>query len=241
MKPVFLAAGRGRRFGKSLVPKPLLKIGGKTLMERSLDSVINAGLKNPVIVLGHLGDKIKKYIREEYNGTEISYAFNPHFLKTNTMHSLYCAKKFIDSDILLLESDLIYEPLIIKKILEYEKKNFLVISNLTQSDDKVLVSSEDSLNITEIGKSIIRRMIVGEFIGISKLSKGYLEQIFNFFEEQYIKKDATDYCENVFLNFSKKYKMPLSYLSIGNLSWSEIDTKEDVQRAEKVLEKILLN
>ena len=63
MKAFILAAGKGERL-KPLtneIPKPLIKIKGKPLLEWSLIKLRSAGIKEIVINLHHLGDQIINY------------------------------------------------------------------------------------------------------------------------------------------------------------------------------------
>ena len=123
MKVIFLAAGRGVRFGDSEVPKPLIKIGNKTLIEYSLDAISQAGIKKAIIVTGYLKEQIKKRLGSSYKDVLIEYVDNDNYLTTDSMHSLYLTKNLINDDVIILESDLIYDPLMINKILDSDYKN----------------------------------------------------------------------------------------------------------------------
>ena len=61
---LILAAGRGERMRPltDSIPKPLLKIGSKTLLEHHLDALVNAGFNRVVINLHHLGTQIREYL-----------------------------------------------------------------------------------------------------------------------------------------------------------------------------------
>ncbi len=237
MKAIFLAAGMGNRFGKSNLPKPLLKVGGKTIIEHSLDSVIKeGGVEDIAIVTGHLGEKIKKTLGPKYLGVPLTYIENTQYQTTDSMHSLYLARNFCDRDVIILESDLVYDSGLSKIITESPYPNALVVSNLTNSGDEVLVSSVNGNSIRDIGKNIKRENIVGEFIGISRLSKPFLDKLFPFFEKYYIGKKV--YCENVFYESVKQTKEFLKLIHVPNLIWTEIDTKSDLKKARKIFNKL---
>ncbi len=229
---VFLAAGRGVRFGEVNISKPLIKIGDKTLIEHSLDAVSMAGIKKAIIVVGHLKEKIQERLGDVYNGVKINYIENKNYMTTNTMHSFHAAKDLIESDVILLESDLIYDPNLIRQIIKSGKENLLVLAPLSGNDDEVLVSSIDGIKIDELGKQIERKNIIGEFIGISRFSKEYLQEAFSFFEREYLSQEKV-YYEQLFLQFSKMYNKSLSPFLVSDLIWSEIDTKKDLERVEK--------
>ena len=62
MKAMILAAGRGERMRPltDTTPKPLLRIGGQTLIERHVHALARAGITELVINLDHLGEQIEK-------------------------------------------------------------------------------------------------------------------------------------------------------------------------------------
>ena len=73
MKAMILAAGRGERMRPltDTIPKPLLKIGNDTLIEKNIFKLVDAGITDIVINVAYLGDQIKKYLGngERYNAT----------------------------------------------------------------------------------------------------------------------------------------------------------------------------
>ena len=137
---VFLAAGRGVRFGEVNISKPLIQISGKTLIEHSLDAISMAGIKKAIIVVGHLKEKIQEKLGDFYNGIKINYVENKNYATTDTMHSFHAAKDLIDNDVILLESDLIYDPNLIRQIMNSGKENLLVLAPLSGSGDEVFTS-----------------------------------------------------------------------------------------------------
>ncbi len=232
---VFLAAGDGTRFGNSKVPKALIRVGSKTLIEHALSSLSKAGIKKAVIIAGYKKEKIKEKIKDSYSGISVQYAENDNYLSTETMHSLYKAKDMINSDIILLEADLLFEPSLINKIIESKYKDALVLADLSGSGDEVFISSLDGKTIEKMGKKIENKSIIGEFIGISKLSENYLKELFDCFGKELRNKEEKRWCEDVFLEFSKRAGKPLYPFLVKDLIWTEIDTKEDLKKAREII------
>ena len=121
MQAIMLAAGKGSRLGKYTKnnTKCMLEVYGKTLLERAIDALLLAGIKDFIIVLGYKGENVKKYIREKELDKKINiiYVDNDVYDTTNNIYSLYLAKDYlIQDDTILLESDLIYDKSIIKKL-----------------------------------------------------------------------------------------------------------------------------
>src|SRR4051812_12350183 len=74
MKAIILAAGKGKRMGTLThsTPKPLIKIGQKTILEHLLDSLPRR-VDEIIIVIGYRGDQIQKFIGTAYEGRPIRY------------------------------------------------------------------------------------------------------------------------------------------------------------------------
>ncbi|MEM2438494.1 MAG: sugar phosphate nucleotidyltransferase, partial [Candidatus Bathyarchaeia archaeon] len=64
MRAVILAAGRGARLHpySESIPKSLIKVLGKPLIENTILVLKRAGIKDIIIVIGYLGDQIKRYL-----------------------------------------------------------------------------------------------------------------------------------------------------------------------------------
>ena len=120
MQAVILAAGTGQRLRPITdnLPKCLIQIGEETLLEYSLDALRKSGIGEVIIVTGFLENMIKEKIGNNYKDVKITFILNEKYDRTGSMYSLSQAKSTIkDKDILLLESDLLYEPQAIKTAL----------------------------------------------------------------------------------------------------------------------------
>ncbi len=118
MKAVILAAGKGTRM-KPLtddMPKAMVLLHGKPFLEHVLFSLKQAGIKEAVIVVGYLKEKIMDYFGAEFAGIKIEYAIQEEQL--GTAHAVLQAKKFLKKDFLLGFSDIIAEPGVWRALLE---------------------------------------------------------------------------------------------------------------------------
>jgi len=76
MKAMILAAGYGKRMMPltESLPKPLLKIGNETLIERNINALLAAGFNDIIINVSYLGSMIKKHVLEIFPNTNISFS-----------------------------------------------------------------------------------------------------------------------------------------------------------------------
>jgi len=109
MQAVILAAGRGSRMGEltRAVPKPLLEVGGMSLLERSLRA-LPASVDEAVLVVGYLKERIKRQFGHDFLGRRIRYVEQNELL--GSAHALFLCREFLGRRLLVLNADDIYAP-----------------------------------------------------------------------------------------------------------------------------------
>lgn len=107
---VVLAAGRGTRMRRDDIPKPLVPLGGRPMLDRVLDGLAASGLARTVLVIGHLGDMVRDHVGGARKGMEISYARQESL--DGTAAALTCAGQELDRDtpVLLTWCDIFVAP-----------------------------------------------------------------------------------------------------------------------------------
>ena len=246
---VILAAGMGSRLQditNDMLPKGLIKINGKSLVERSVEKLRSLGIEKIYIVTGHLNEFYDELAKEN---NYIQTRKNRKYKATGSMTSLSILEDELKEDFLLLESDLIYEVYGLIKVINYENDDCILLSGETNSGDECYVEVKDenlykiSKNKKEIGQ------IYGELVGISKISlelyKEMLRQYkeFNnrindykneesFFKTTNRKAKKYDYEDAI---FDSAQKRKVGYLKIDNLVWGEIDDKNHLERIKTLV------
>ena len=109
MKVVIMAGGKGTRIAsvRSDVPKPMINICGKPILEHQIDNLKACGLADIILVIGYLGDKIKEYFGDGSKfGVNIEYFVEDHPL--GTAGALFKMPQLTE-DFLLLCGDVIID------------------------------------------------------------------------------------------------------------------------------------
>ena len=233
---IILAAGMGVRL-KELnrgIPKGFISLGNdKPIIEHSIDALLACGIKDIIIVTGFM-DKHYENLRSRY--PQIKTVRNEKYSETGTMYSLWCARNLVNTDFILLESDLIYEIRAIKELLESTSENSILISEKTDAGDEVYVEADDNWvkQISKDRKTL--SSIVGEFIGISKLSYGFYLKLIQRAEEDFDSNLLISYDMDCFVAVAEINH--LGFLKIEKLLWAEIDDVSQLNKAKKVWENI---
>lgn len=124
---VILAAGKGKRMGAGL-PKVLREVGGKTMIQRVVGSVLESGVtKRPVVIIGYGTEIIKKYL-----GTSCSYVLQAEQL--GTAHAVSCAESYligVDNIVVVNGDTPFLRPETLAKLVAVHEKNQAVITMVT--------------------------------------------------------------------------------------------------------------
>lgn len=107
MQAVILAAGRGSRMGSATeeLPKPMLEVNGRTLLEYKFDALPET-VNEVILVVGWMGEKIKSKFGDSFKGRAIKYVEQREL--NGTMGALACAKEIISGTFLVMMGDDIY-------------------------------------------------------------------------------------------------------------------------------------
>jgi 2-aminoethylphosphonate-pyruvate transaminase len=237
MNVVILAAGVGRRLRPltHTLPKAFLPIEGKPLIHYSLENLDRYGFKEVTLVVGYKASYFQEQLGDHYKGISLHYILNPKYQTTGSMYSLSQIQGVLDDDILLLESDLLYEPEALGDMLHSPQKDVILVAGLSGSGDEVYICVDETKRVIDLGKNIPeknKKKAIGEFVGISKLSKQFLKKLFETVQkDRNINKAQYHYEECIFKTGQLGY--PVYALYKKNLLWIEIDTENDLHRARE--------
>ena len=239
MQILIPAAGMGKRLGNETQDKTkaMVKVGGKTLIERCLDSAVQHNISKIILVVGYQKEKLKELLGNDYKGTEIVYIENNDFASTNNIFSVYLAREhLIKDDTILIESDLIFEPKILEMVVNNKQPNIAVVDKYKAWMDGTVVKINNDFSISHfIPKSSFDYDDVDQYyktVNIYKFSKSFLADFYVPFLEAYAKAFGdNEYYEQVLkvivnLDMRQLYALPLD-----NNVWYEIDDIQDLDNA----------
>ncbi len=135
MIAVILAAGMASRLRPLTDDKPkcLLEIGNRCLLQRTMDALVAAGIDEYVVVTGYRGEMIRQFLTEHYNLMPMSFlpsegrltihfVDNPDYATTNNIYSLWLTRPYVNgSDFLLLDSDILFDPAVVERVLQQDR------------------------------------------------------------------------------------------------------------------------
>jgi len=133
MKAMILAAGRGERMRPltDTTPKPLLKAGGKALIEYSIENLAAAGFKDIVINIAHLGRQIKEYCGDGCRwGVSIAYSDEGETALETAGGIAFALPLLGTEPFLVVNADIIYDfPLATLRDMKIDLAHLVLIDN----------------------------------------------------------------------------------------------------------------
>ncbi|MBM6691192.1 aminotransferase class I/II-fold pyridoxal phosphate-dependent enzyme [Fusobacterium mortiferum] len=245
MKAIILAAGMGSRLKNITKDKTkcMVEVNGESLIKRLLKQLEKYTLEEIVIVTGYKEEILKNYINNLDIRIKIKFYNNDIYDKTNNIYSLgLVEEELLNNDILLIESDLIFEDKLLENIINSSYKNLAVVSEYESWMDGTCVRLDDENNVVDFISS--QRFSFNEVenlyktVNIYKLSKEFNQKYYIPFLKAYISSKGTNqYYESVFETLIKIIPNELKGLKIEGLKWYEIDDKQDLDIAESLFAK----
>ena len=243
-KALIIAAGLGSRLKKHTenLPKCMLDFGGKTLLQRQLDSYKKNGIKDISLIRGYKKEKIN------YKG--IKYFENTDYKNNNILNSIFYAEKVINGNIIISYSDILFDSSVVERTLSSNHDISVIVDidwrgyyvgrkdhPISEAENVIFNSNNE---VEKIGKiNTENEEVHGEFIGMIKLSNRGTE----IFKEHFyrLKKIYWNKPFQRAKTFQKAYLTDFiqELVDIGikvhcviiESGWKEIDTVEDYKKA----------
>ena len=243
-KALIIAAGLGSRLKKHTenLPKCMLDFGGKTLLQRQLDSYKKCGIKDISLIRGYKKEKIN------YKG--IKYFENKDYKENNILNSIFYGEKVINGNIIISYSDILFDSSVVQRTLDSNHDISVTVDidwrgyyvgrkdhPISEAENVIFNSNNEVQKIGKINKG--SEEIHGEFIGMIKLSNSGTE----IFKEHFhrLKKIYWNKPFQRAKTFQKAYLTDFiqELVDIGikvhcviiESGWKEIDTVEDYKKA----------
>ncbi|MEX1139396.1 MAG: phosphocholine cytidylyltransferase family protein [Bacteroidota bacterium] len=239
MKCVILAAGIGKRLRPhtAKTPKCLLSVGGKTLLERTIEAVLANGIREIAIVTGFEEAKIRAKVSRVFPHLQVTFLHNTRFRTTNNAYSLLLARDFSQhSPFLLLDSDILFPSALLDTLATAQRKPNRVAVRVTGDHDneeiRVKINRWD--HILEIGKYIPLSETFGESIGIEMFSASASNVLFETLDRR--AKKGPGMKEFYEATFQEMIDTGTRFwaLDISRFPVLEIDTPADLVAAERM-------
>ena len=240
MKALILAAGYGRRLKPITdnIPKSMVKVNGTCLLINALNNLIDLGISDIGIVVGHMSGYIKERVGNRYKGASISYYENQRYLETNNVVSLYKAIEYCDDDMLLLECDIFFRKEMLEKLITTGEGDCSILVSPfnretmdgtvvrisgNKAEELILGKWQDkNFNYSDTRKTVNMYRFTKEFVlKYMQLIKWYVSNV-----------GEQSYYEKVLGSLMYYREFDFRVVEVSEEMWCEIDDANDLARAE---------
>lgn len=253
VRVIILAAGKGTRLRPITndVPKCMVKVRDRALLEWQLDVIEASGITDIITVTGYKEDKIKD--------SRVVKVYNERYASTNMIYSLFCAEEYMEGDLIVAYGDIVYSKKVLQRLIN--NPNDIVIACDEEWDEYWSERFDDPLSDAETfkkgagnrveslgGKPKDKRDIEGQYIGLIKFSAKGIASI----KKEYHRcmDDETCFLNawNSGRNLENSYMTDLlNYMAAHNevhyqsieRGWIEVDDHSDLKIAERYITSIV--
>lgn len=233
MKALILNSGLGHRMGEMVNshPKCMTEIyENETILSRQLKFLCRNGIREIVMTTGYYDDVLINYIGLLNLPLQCTFVKNPVYADTNYIYSIYCARKELDDDIVLMHGDLVFDESVLKDIIGY-KKSCMKVSSTLPLPDKDFKAVVENGRVYKVGIEFFDFAMEAQ--ALYKLNKKdwkvWLDKIVDFCESG----NTNVYAENAFNMVSDRCEV--FALDVKNRLCTEIDTQKDLIKVKEIL------
>jgi histidinol-phosphate/aromatic aminotransferase/cobyric acid decarboxylase-like protein/choline kinase len=246
MQALILAAGYGGRMRPLTddTHKTLIEISGETIISRIVNGLNEVGIIDLIIVLGYRDKELKKYLLEKHLDVRFQFILNERYAETNNIYSLALALESvsIEEDIVLIESDLVFRPEILRKLIDSPFDNVALVDKYRTGMDGTVVKIHDN-RITEVIPSHLQSSDFDfsdkyKTLNVYKFKRKFINGNFKKIITYYAKTiDDNCYYELILglLIYMQQDRVHAEIVEGDN--WAEVDDPNDVNNAEYVFNK----
>ena len=230
MQAVILAAGCGSRLASVLDGKPkcLAQVkGGVSLIEYQLAVLKGFGITDVCLILGYQADKIIEVVGDRYH-----YIINNQYAKTNSLYSLWLARKWVKGAFLLLNSDLLAHPQIYQRLLR-TPGNVLAYDSWAGTDEEQMKVAFKKRKLRKISKALAVEIAQGESIGLLKFTAKGAKALFSETKVALACKGKNQWAPAAVERLANKFS--IAGIDIAGLPWVEIDFPHDLKNARETV------
>lgn len=234
---VILAAGMAKRLRPltDTKPKCLLKVGDRTLLERTIDAMAATGITELVVVTGYRGEMIREWINTHRQTLKWTFIDNADYEHNNNIYSLWLAGQVVrGQEFLLMDSDILCDPKAVAEVARQEEPALALNRHELGEEEMKIVVDQDN-RITEISKTCRVEDAVGESVGIEKMTAAYSEALYRELDQMIEKEGLIDiFYERAFERLIPQGQT-FKVVDTTRFFSYELDTPEDFERATALL------
>lgn len=241
MKAVILAAGVARRLAPltDATHKALLPVGGRSLLDRMLGSLAASGVEESVLVVGHCQDQVRRAAGSSRGAMRISYVENPAYQKGSILSLWHARETMRSGPTLIMDADVLFPERFLTRLIAAPAPSALLLDRGFQDTGEEVKLYAVGDRVIALGKKFVPEAwdMIGEGIGFFKCGAAHAPEYIRLLEESIRETGGANEYEDALHRLLAR--VPVGWVDVTGLPWTEVDFAEDLRRAEtQILPKI---
>lgn len=231
MRAILLAAGRGRRLGSDS-PKCLVEIEGKTLLERHYVNLLESGVDRLTIVVGFERGMIADAVARLRGPLEVELIENARFVHGSIV-SLHVAAERLAEGGLWMDADVLYPAALLRRLVASRHENCVLLdAGSEETGEEMMLGVRDG-RILKIARRVGKDWdLAGESVGFFKVGPEGGRVMRRLLAAEV---DAGRLDQEYEAALDRAFQeIPFGFERVDDLSWTEIDFEEDVEKARRL-------
>ena len=234
MKAIILVAGVARRLAPltDATHKALLAVGGRSLLDRMLEGLAACGVDEAVLVVGHCQDQVRRAAGSGRGAMRISYIENAAYQKGSIL-SLWCARDvMLRGSTLIMDADVLFPERFLTRLIAAPTPSALLLDRGFQDTGEEVKLYAVGDRIIALGKKLVPEAwdVIGEGVGFFKCGAAHAPEYVRLLEESIQDTGGVNEYEDALHRLLAR--VPVGWMDVTGLPWTEVDFAEDLRRAE---------
>ena len=232
---VILSAGQGSRLLPLTehVPKCLLDLAGRSMLEWQLRALAEAGVAEAVVVTGFCAERVEAELQRMAPAQmRVTTLFNPFYKVADNLASCWMARAALSGPCMILNGDTLFGPQIARRLLEATPAPIIVtIDRKPRYDDDDMKVESEGDRLRAIGKTLPASRVDGESIGFLRFSAEGAAQFNAEIERTMRTKEGTGLWYLSAIHRLANGGADVRTVSIEGEPWCELDFAADLVKA----------
>ena len=228
MQAVILAAGMGNRL-KAVTggqAKALLEVGGRSLILHQLEALADHGVGPVLVIVGYQAEQVQMEI-----GDRAETLVNDRYAETNSLYSLWLARRWIKGPFVLLNCDLFFDPQILGQVLE-ESGNVLAYDSTSSRGREQTKVAIRQRRVVDLGKDLPASSARGESLGLLKFDEEGAQAMVHT-TDALVSRDKQEDAWVIEATRAVCSEVPIYGVNVAGQAWAEIDFPYDLDVARR--------
>jgi choline kinase len=234
VKAVVLVAGVARRLAPLTdhTHKALLPVGGRSLLDRMLDALAATAVEEAVLVVGHCQDQVRRAAGAARGRMRITYVENPDYQKGSIL-SLWRARETMLTDTtLVMDADVLFPASFLTRLIAAAAPSALLLDRGFHDTGEEVKLYAVGDRVIALGKKVVPETweVVGEGVGFFKCGAAHAPEYIRLLGESIQETGGANEYEDALHRLLAR--VPVGWVDVTGLPWTEVDFAEDLRRAE---------